>query len=81
MDFATGWVVGVVNASLRGSGGIAADNVSYAIKCKVVSDFIGSVPEAKAAAAKTPPKPLAEGNERAVIDRATDSSVLVLLPR
>lgn len=81
VDFATGWVVGVVNASLRGSGGIAADNVSYAIKCKVVSDFIGSVPEAKAATSKIPQMPLAEGNERAVIDRATDSSVLILLPR
>jgi len=81
VDFATGWVVGVINAKLMGSNGASADNVSYAIKGNVVSAFFESVPEAKAAAVKAPPKPVAKGNERDVIDRATASSVLILRPR
>jgi serine protease Do len=81
VDFTTGWVVGVINAKLMGSNGVSADNVSYAIKGNVVSAFFESVPEAKAAAVKVPPKPVAKGNERAVIDRATESSVLLLRPR
>jgi len=81
VDFATGWVVGVVNAKLMNSDGGSADNVSYAIKCDVVSAFIESVPEAKAAALKVPPKPFAKSNERDVIDRATGASVLILRPR
>ncbi|MCX6879250.1 MAG: trypsin-like peptidase domain-containing protein [Verrucomicrobia bacterium] len=80
VDFATGWVVGVVNARLENRSG-PADNVSYAIKGKVVSTFFESVPEAKAAAAKILPKPLAKGDERAVIDRVTDSAILILRQR
>ena len=81
VDFDTGWVVGVVNAKLIGSNGASADNVSYAIKGSVVASFFEAVPEAKAAVAKVGPKPLAKGNEREVIDRATASSVLILRPR
>lgn len=81
VDFATGWVVGVVNAKLMDSNGGSADNVSYAIKGSVVSAFFESVLEAKASAVKSPPKPLAKANEREVIDRATASSVLILRPR
>lgn len=81
VDFTTGWVVGVVNAKLMDSDGSSADNVSYAIKCSVVSELLASVPEAKAAMLKNPPKTAAKGNEREVIDRATESSVLVLRPR
>lgn len=81
VDFASGWVVGVVNAKLESSSGISADNVSYSIKGNVVSAFLESVPEAKAAVAKVLPKQLSKGDERAVIERATDSSVLILRPR
>jgi S1-C subfamily serine protease len=80
VDFATGWVIGVVNARLEDRTG-RADNVSYAIKGKVVSAFFESVPDARTAAVKTPPKPLAKGDEGAVIDRATDSAVLILRQR
>jgi S1-C subfamily serine protease len=81
VDFATGWVVGVINAKLVDRSGAAADNVSYAIKVNVLSGFLDSVPEAKAGMLKTPPKPLVKGNETAVIDRTTESSVLILRPR
>jgi S1-C subfamily serine protease len=81
VDFATGWVVGVVNARLESSRGVGADNVSYAIKVKGVSAFFDAVPEAKAAAVKTPPKPLAKGDERAVIERVTASAILILRRR
>jgi S1-C subfamily serine protease len=81
VDFATGWVVGVINAKLESGGGVSADNVSYAIKVNVLSGFIDSVPEAKAGVLKSAPKPLVKGNETAVIDRATESSVLILRPR
>ncbi len=81
VDFATGWVVGVINAKLESDGGVSADNVSYAIKVSVLSGFIDSVPEAKAGVLKSAPKPLVKGNETAVIDRATESSVLILRPR
>lgn len=81
VDFTTGWVVGVVNAKLMSSDGERADNVSYAIKCRVVSEFIDKVPEAKAAMVKNPPKTADKGGEREVIDRATEASVLILRPR
>jgi S1-C subfamily serine protease len=81
VDFATGWVVGVINAKLENRNGVSADNVSYAIKGSVVSTFFETVPEAKAAALKAPPKPVTKGSEREVIDRATESSVLILRPR
>lgn len=81
VDFATGWVVGVVNAKLMGSDGLVADNVSYAIKGSVVSGFFESVPEAKTAAMKVAPKPITKGSEREAIDRTTESSVLILRPR
>jgi len=80
VDFNTGWVVGVVNAKLRGSDGNMADNVSYSIKCKVVSSFIDSLPQARASVAQKQAAPVAKGNEREVIDRATESSVLILRP-
>lgn len=81
VDFTTGWVVGVVNAKLMGSDGERADNVSYAIKCRVVSEFLEKVPEAKAAMLKNPPTAPAKRDEQEVIDRATKASVLVLRPR
>lgn len=81
VDFATGWVVGVINAKLESPTGVSADNVSYAIKGSVVSGFFETVPEARAAAMKALPKPVEKGNEREVIDRATESSVLILRPR
>lgn len=81
VDFASGWVVGVINAKLMSSNGASADNVSYAIKCNVLSGLIESVPEAKSAALKVKAKAPTKGNEREVIDHATDSSVLLLRPR
>lgn len=78
LDFATGWVVGVINAKLIVSGGAVADNVSYAIKSKVASKFMDSVPEAKDAVTKSAMPALPKGDERAVIDRATKSAVLIL---
>lgn len=81
VDFATGWVVGMINAKLMTSTGASADNVSYAIKGSVVNSFVESVTEAKAAAVKSPPKAVTKGNEREVIDRATKASVLILRPR
>ena len=81
VDFSTGWVVGIVNAKLMGSDGERADNVSYAIKCSVVSGFIDKIPEAKAAMLKNPPKAPAKGDEQEVISRATEASVLILRPR
>lgn len=78
VDFATGWVIGMVNAKLESKTGVSADNVSYAIKGSVVRTFLDSVPEAKLAAAQNPPKPLANGGERAVIDRTTQAAVLIL---
>lgn len=73
VDYETGWVIGVVNARL---GKADAQLVSYAIKGKLVSTFFDSVPEAS----KAPPKPLKPGDKQAVITRATESSVLVLVP-
>lgn len=81
VDFETGWVVGVINAKLESRSGISADNVSYAIKGNVVSGFFESVPEAKAAASKVAPKPIAKGNQEEAIARATKSSVLILRKR
>ena len=81
VDFATGWVVGVINSKLVTSSGASADNVSYAIKSKVVSKFVDSAPEAKDAASKSQPSPLPKGNERAVIDKATNAAVLILRRR
>jgi hypothetical protein len=52
--------------------------VSYAIKGRVVRTFLDSVPAAKAAVSANPPKALGQGDERAVIDRATQSAVLIL---
>ena len=81
LDAATGWVVGVVNARLEDSHG-AADNVSYAIKGKVVRSFLESVAEAKTAVEKTPPPALNKSNGGdPAVDRATNSSVLILRPR
>jgi S1-C subfamily serine protease len=73
LDFASGWVVGVINARL-----VSADNVSYAIKSRVVSAFLDSVPEAKDAATKTPAPLPPKGDEQAVIDKATKASALIL---
>ena len=81
VDFATGWVVGVINSKLIISSGANADNVSYAIKSKVVSKFVDSVPEAKQAATKSPSPALSKGDERAVIDKATNAAVLILRKR
>lgn len=81
VDFATGWVVGVINAKLESRSGVSADNVSYAIKVSVLSGFIDSVSEARASVLKASPKPLPKGNEGAVIDRAREASVLILRPR
>lgn len=81
VDFATGWVIGVINATLESRAGISADNVSYAIKGRVVRTFLDSVPAAKAAVDANPPKALDHGDERAVIDRATQSAVLILRRR
>lgn len=78
VDFASGWVVGVINAKLITSDGVGADNVSYAIKSKVACRFMDSVPEAKDAVIKSPLPPLPKGDERAVIERATKSAVLIL---
>lgn len=73
VDAETGWVVGVVNAKL-----VSGDNVSYAIKGNVVSGFFESVSEAKAAAAKQAPKPIAKGSGQEAITRARKASVLIL---
>jgi S1-C subfamily serine protease len=81
VDFATGWVIGVINAKLESRAGISADNVSYAIKGRVVRTFLDSVSAAKAAVDANPPKALDHGDERAVIDRATQSAVLILRRR
>lgn len=78
VDFASGWVVGVINAKLITSNGVGADNVSYAIKSKVACKFMDSVPEAKDAVVKSPLPALPKGDERAVIERATKSAVLIL---
>lgn len=59
-------------------GRISADNVSYAIQGQVVRTFLDSVPAAKAAVSANPPKALGQGDERAVIDRVTQSAVLIL---
>jgi S1-C subfamily serine protease len=81
VDSKTGWVVGVINAKLESRSGVAADNVTYAIKGNVVSGFFESVPEAKTAAAKQAPKPITKGDEQEAIGRATKSSVLILRRR
>ena len=81
VDFATGWVIGVINAKLESRTGVSADNVSYAIKGRVVRTFLDSVPEAKAAVDANPPKALEHSDERSVIDRTTQSAVLILRRR
>lgn len=81
VDFASGWVVGVINAKLESPSGVSADNVSYAIKSKVVTKFVDTVPEAKDAVLKSPSPVLPKGDERAVIDKATKAAVLILRRR
>ncbi|MCW1912305.1 trypsin-like peptidase domain-containing protein [Luteolibacter sp. GHJ8] len=81
VDFETGWVVGVINAKLLNRAGASADNVSYAIKGKLLSGLIESVSEAKTAVAKVPAKPITKGSESEVISRATEASVLILRPK
>lgn len=81
VDFATGWVVGVINSKLESRSGVSADNVSYAIKSKVVTKFVDSSPEAKSAAMKSPLAPASKGDERAVIDKATEAAVMILRKR
>jgi serine protease Do len=79
VDLQTGWVVGVINSRLedmRSGAGIA--NVSYAIKGKVVCDFLESLPEAKAAVQSKPPPPLKKGDEQAVINRVRNAAILIL---
>lgn len=73
MDRATGWVVGVLNAKFT-----KTDNVSYAIKGRVVRAFLDSVPAAREAVDKALLKPPTEAD---VVDRATDAAVLILRPR
>lgn len=76
VDFSSGWVVGVINSKL-----VTGDNVSYAIKSKVATTFIETVPEASEAVKKSPLPPLPKGSEQAVIERATKSAVLILRKR
>jgi S1-C subfamily serine protease len=74
MDRETGWVVGVINAKFT-----KADNVSYAIKGRVVRAFLDSIPAAREAVAKALLKPPAQGED--VVERATQAAVLILRPR
>lgn len=76
VDFKTGLLVGVINSKLG-----STDTVSYAIKGRVVAEFLDSVSAAKTAVERTPPPPLKAGDEQPVIDRTVESAVLVLRRR
>ena len=82
VDFGTGWVVGVMNARLENmQTGAAADNVSYAIKGKVVRTFLDSVPEARSVVEAKHPVALAKNDQKGIIERVKKSVALVLQSR
>lgn len=79
----SGWVVGIVSARLNGgliaaAAGTSPENVSYALKTPVIRPFIQGVAEARKVLDRklAPPAP---GDEKAAIERARASTVLILV--
>jgi S1-C subfamily serine protease len=80
VDVQSGWVVGVVAMKLMATGsGNAVDTVSYAIKGRILHEFLKSEPAAYAAVTAKASTPVKAGDESAVIKSCEASAALVLV--